>query len=77
MIKLSTINQIIKAILAESDNYSPGNCEIVANEAAIYYKTAMICEDKGIDKAMEYFKWSHSEDEYKEFVGGAIENGRS
>ena len=70
MIKLTTINQIIEAILAESYNYSPGNCEIVANEAAIYYKTAMICEDKGIDKAMEYFKGSHSQDEFREFAGG-------
>ena len=73
MIRLSTMERIIGAILAESDNYSPGNCETVANEAAIYYKTAMICEDKGIDKAMEYFKGSHSQEEYKEFAGGKDE----
>ena len=75
MISPSTLNQIIKAILDESDNYSPGNREIVANEAAIYYKTAMICEDKGIDKAMEYFKGVHNEDEYQELSGG--ENGKA
>lgn len=73
MIKLSTLEQIIRAILAESDNYSPGNCEIVANEAAIYYKTAMICEDKGIDEAMEYFKGTHNENEYRELLGGKDE----
>lgn len=73
MIKLSTINQIVEAILDQptSDEY---RLKILANEAVIYYKTAMICEDKGIDKAMEYYLGTHSEDEYQEFrtsmVGG-------
>lgn len=39
----------------------------IANEAVIYYKTAMICEEKGIDKAMKYFYGDHSDDEYREF----------
>ena len=73
MIKLSTINQIVEAILDQptSDEY---RLKILANEAVIYYKTAMICEDKGIDKAMEYYLGTHNEDEYQEFrtsiVGG-------
>ncbi len=65
MIKLSTINQIVEGILEELGERSNGR--MIANEAAIYYKTAMICEDKGIDKAMEYFTGAHNEDEYQEF----------
>lgn len=41
-----------------------------ANEAVIYYKTAMICEAEGIDKAMEYFTGTHNEDEWQEFNWG-------
>lgn len=65
MIKLSTINQIVEAILEELGEKSNGR--MIANEAVIYYKTAMICEDKGIDKAMEYFTGTHNEDEFQEF----------
>lgn len=95
MIKLSTINQIVEAILEDGEHdidleiqgwkkrlgvipVKPEQEESMrellrkdyirnANEAVIYYKTAMICEDKGIDKAMEYFTGTHSEDEYQEF----------
>ena len=65
MIKLSTINQIVEAILEEVGEKSNGR--MIANEAVIYYKTAMICEDKGINKAMEYFMGTHNEDEFQEF----------
>lgn len=74
MIKKSTITQIVEAILAERDYYSPGSCESIANEAVIYYKTLMICEDRGIDEAMTYFMGTHTDDEYQDFrtsmVGG-------
>ena len=79
MIKKSTINQIVEAILAERDYYSPGSCESIANEAVIYYKTFMICEDKGIDEAMKYFTGTHDGNEYKRFrtkqsiIGGGNE----
>lgn len=65
MIKLSTINQIVEGILEEFGEKPNGRS--IANEAVIYYKTAMICESKGIDKAMEYFTGTHNEDEYQEF----------
>ena len=65
MLKLSTINQIVEGILEELGEKSNGR--MIANEAVIYYKTAMICEDKGVDKAMEYFTGTHNEDEYQEF----------
>ncbi len=41
---------------------------MLANEAAIYYKTALICESQGVAKAIEYYKGTHDEEEYKEFV---------
>lgn len=72
MLKLTTINQIVEAILGESENYSPGSCESLANEAVIYYKTAMICESAGIDKAMEYFKGTHDSEEYQEYRTGVV-----
>ena len=70
MIKLSTINQIVGAILDQA----PGEAhkKVLANEAVIYYKTAMICEDKGIDKAMDYYFGTHNEDEYQEFRTGTV-----
>lgn len=66
MIEASTIKQIVGAILDQPTG-DKDSLKIIANEAAIYYKTAMICEDKGIDKAMEYFTGTHNEDEYQEF----------
>ena len=66
--KLSTINQIVEAILAEyKGNDDRETYNKVANEATIYLKTALICENGDIDEAMEYFKGWHSEDEYQEF----------
>lgn len=66
MIEASTIKQIVGAILDQPTG-DKDSLKIIANEAAIYYKTAMIYEDKGIDKAMEYFTGTHNEDEYQEF----------
>lgn len=63
--KLSTINQIVEGILEELGEKSNGR--MIANEAVIYYKTAMICELKGIDEAMKYYLGTHSEDEFQEF----------
>lgn len=85
MIKLSTINQIVEAILDEAltraykedtDRKSQDILDkacMIANEAVIYYKTMMICEEKGIDAAMDYYFGGHTEDEYKEFRTGVVE----
>ena len=72
MLKLTTINLIVEAILAEKDNCSPGSCEAIANEAVIYYKTAMICESQGIDEAMKYFTGTHDSEEYQEYRTACI-----
>ena len=63
--KLSTINLVVEGILDKSDGSNTG--EILANEATIYLKTALMCELKGIDEAMKYYLGTHSEDEFQEF----------
>lgn len=103
MIKLSTINQIVEAILEDGEHHIDleiagwkrrlGRIPVmpeqesamrdllrkdyrkIANEAVIYYKTAMICEDKGIDKAMEYYMGTHNEDEFQEFRTSVVAGG--
>lgn len=102
--KLSTINQIVEAILEDGEHdidldiqgwkkslgaipVKPEHEESMreflrkkytrrANEAVILYKTAMICEDKGIDEAMKYFTGTHSEDEYQEFRTSVVWGGK-
>lgn len=73
MIEVSTIKQIVEAILDQPTS-DEDRLKIIANEAAIYYRTAIICEDRGIDDAMAYFTGTHTEDEYQDFrtsmVGG-------
>lgn len=73
--KLSTINKIVEAILSQtkSDTKLPhekvreATFKRMANEATIVLKTALICEDRGIDEAMEYYNGTHTVDEYEEF----------
>lgn len=73
MIEVSTIKQIVEAILNQPTS-DENRLKVIANEAAIYYRTALICEDKGIDKAMAYFTGTHTANEYQDFrtsmVGG-------
>lgn len=70
MLKLTTVNQIVEAILAQDGNKAKLKCR--ANEATIILKTAMICEYSGIDEAMKYYDGTHSEDEYQEFRTSVI-----
>ena len=73
--KLSTINQIVEGILSQGhsdiklphEDVREATFKRMANEATIILKTAMICESRGIDEAMEYYNGTHSEDEYQEF----------
>lgn len=73
--KLSTINQIVEAILAQTksgiklvhEDVREATFKRMANEATIILKTALICEGKGIEEAMKYYNGTHTEDEYKEF----------
>lgn len=67
MLKLTTVNQIVETILAQDGDKAKLECR--ANEATIILKTAMICEARGIDEAMEYYTGTHSEIEYKDFIG--------
>ena len=43
-----------------------------ANAAAIILKTALTCEDAGIEAAMKYYNGVHSPDEYVEFMTEAF-----
>ena len=78
--KLSTMNQIVEAILSQTnsniklphEDVREATFKRVANEATIILKTALICEDKGIDEAMKYYNGTHTEDEYKEFRTGVV-----
>lgn len=73
--KLSTINQIVEAILSQTksdiklvyEDVREATFKRMANEATIILKTAMICETRGIDEAMKYYNGTHTEDEYQEF----------
>ena len=68
--KLSTINQIVEAILSQNDDKA--KLERSANEVTIALKMAMICEHRGIDEAMKYYDGTHSEDEYQEYRTSVI-----
>lgn len=73
--KVVTIRQLIGGIIKQKPANTLGDytdVELLANEATIYLKTALICEAEGIEKAMEYFKGFHSEDEYKDFLPGGL-----
>ena len=78
--KLSTINQIVEAILSQTksdiklphEDVREATFKRMANEATIILKTAMICEARGIDEAMKYYNGTHSVDEYKEFRTGVV-----
>lgn len=72
MIEVSTIKQIVEAILDQPTS-DKDSLKIIANEAAIYYRTALICESKGIDEAMTYFTGTHTEDEYQDFRTNLVE----
>lgn len=79
--KLSTINQIVEAILSQTksdiklvhEDVREATFKRMANEATIILKTALICEDKGIEEAMKYYNGTHTEDEYKEFRASVVD----
>lgn len=79
--KLSTINQIVEAILSQTksdiklvhEDVREATFKRMANEATIILKTAMICEARGIDEAMKYYNGIHTEDEYKEFRTSVVD----
>ena len=60
-LKLGTVSQIVEALLEQGEGEA-------ANQATIILKTAMICEDSGIEAAMKYYNGVHSPDEYVEFI---------
>lgn len=75
MLKRSTIAKIVEGILDEAqtdiklvhEDVREETFKRMANEATIILKTALICENEGIDEAMEYYNGTHTTDEYEEF----------
>lgn len=70
MLKLTTVNQIVEAMLSQDGDKA--KLKRRANEVTIILKTAMICEYSGIDEAMKYYNGTHSEDEYQEYRTSVI-----
>ena len=75
MIKRSTITQIVEGIIAQTktdtklplEDVREATFKRMANEATIVLKTALICENEGIDEAMKYYNGTHTVDEFEEF----------
>ena len=63
-LKLITTIQIVEALLERGEVEE-------ANQASIILKMAMICDELGIEKAMEYYDGAHSTAEFAEFVLGS------
>lgn len=79
--KLSTINQVVQGIYDETqkrfDDAPTSTTAIaqrLANEAAVYLRTALICEEEGYDKAMDYFFEPHDDDEYIEWLTAIVKD---
>jgi hypothetical protein len=75
--KRSTITKLVKAILNQTysdtkllhEDVREETFRRLANEATIILKTALTCEERGVDEAMKYYNGTHSKIEYKEFIG--------
>ena len=68
--KRSTVTKVVGIIL-DQEHLKDREAELKrqANEATIILKTALICENEGIDEAMKYYNGTHSEIEYEDFIG--------
>lgn len=60
MIPMETFEEIVRAIYNSGDE----NAKMLANEASLYYDTAIVCAAKGIDLAMDYYKNQKSSNLY-------------
>lgn len=68
--KRSTVNKVVGIILNQKHLADrEAALKRQANEATIILKTALICENEGIDEAMKYYNGTHSEIEYEDFIG--------
>lgn len=68
--KRSTVTKVVGIILDQKHlEDREATLKRQANEATIILKTALICENEGVDKAIEYYEGTHSEIEYEDFIG--------
>lgn len=64
MITMETLNEVVRTI------YGSGNpkAKMLANEAALYFNTAIACQIYGIDRAMKYYGNEKREDLYNGYL---------
>lgn len=68
MIRIETLEAVVGAIYNEQE--FGDNAKILANEAALYFNTAIFCQTKGVEQAMEYFKSEKRTDLYESYLWG-------
>lgn len=68
--KRSTVTKVVGIILGQRHlEDREAALKRQANEATIVLKTALICENEGVDEAAKYYEGTHSEIEYEDFIG--------
>jgi hypothetical protein len=68
MIKMNTLEAVVRAIYNELEYEEVA--KILANEAALYFNTAIICQTKGVEEALNYFKTTKRTDLYESYLWG-------
>lgn len=66
MISLDTFEAVVGAIYNDGDP----NAMMLANEAALFFNTAIICEARGIKRALHYFKTEKGTRLYEPYLWG-------
>lgn len=61
---METLNEVVRAIYESGDS----NAKMLANEAALYFNTAIVCQIYGIDRAMKYYGNEKREDLYNGYL---------
>ena len=69
MVSLEALEAVVGIIFNEGE-YSSDWAEVLANEAALYFNTAIICETKGTKSAKEYFKSERGKKLYEPYLFG-------
>lgn len=68
-VSLEALEAVVGIIYNEEDFTSDWG-EVLANEAALYFNTAIICETKGTKSAEEYFKSETGKKLYEPYLFG-------
>lgn len=66
MIELETLEAVVGAIYNDIDP----NAKMMANQVALIFNTAMICQTHGLEKAIRYFKTDKRTNIYEPYLWG-------